>query len=78
MKNENEVIDLVEALKEQSGGKSIVTIQVASNLSGISQMSLRRAIWGRDLAASQPNGNNSKYIITLKNLAKYLLGQTKA
>ena len=31
--------------------------------------------WSRDLRASQPNGGKSKYIITLKNLCKYLLCQ---
>ena len=34
MKNENEVIDLVEALKEQSGGKSLPVVGIRKIGSG--------------------------------------------
>ena len=58
----------------QKSGKPLVSLQEASNLSGISIMQLRRFIQRRQLEAIQltPRG---KYLINLRTFVQFLLQQ---
>ncbi len=72
MKKTNaDLTEFVNDIKEQSG-KCVLTLQEASSVSSVSQMTLRRAIWEKRLKASQPR-NSGRYLITVKNLARFIL-----